>query len=151
MRWTWNKLPSHRSAVEVFHGPSPSFPFQTSFETKTRKLKHMVSLKGSSCNTSPPKHVHHFATDLWGPGSVCTTWAPILSNKMHKEYDQRHKHLYATNQSKFRESKTFSSLHNLQKVFSSNGLVNVTPGFRRQTECEPCTCQDQLFTYTAVT
>jgi hypothetical protein len=28
---------------------------------------------------------------------------------------------------------------------------NVTPGFRRQTECEPCTCQDQLFTYTAVT
>jgi hypothetical protein len=27
----------------------------------------------------------------------------------------------------------------------------VTPGFGRQTECEPCTCQDQLFTYTAVT
>ena len=25
MRWTWNKLPSHRSAVEVFHGPSPPF------------------------------------------------------------------------------------------------------------------------------
>jgi hypothetical protein len=30
-------------------------------------------------------------------------------------------------------------------------LVVVTPGFRRQTECEPCTCQDQQFTYTAVT
>ena len=30
-------------------------------------------------------------------------------------------------------------------------IANVTPGFRRQTECEPCTCQDQLFTYTAVT
>jgi hypothetical protein len=30
-------------------------------------------------------------------------------------------------------------------------LEIVTPGFRRQTECEPCTCQDQLFTYTAVT
>jgi hypothetical protein len=29
--------------------------------------------------------------------------------------------------------------------------IIVTPGFRRQTECEPCTCQDQLFTYTAVT
>jgi hypothetical protein len=28
---------------------------------------------------------------------------------------------------------------------------NVTPGFRRQTECEPCTCQDQQFTYTSVT
>jgi hypothetical protein len=26
-RWTWSKLPSHRSAVEVFHGPSPPFPF----------------------------------------------------------------------------------------------------------------------------
>jgi hypothetical protein len=31
------------------------------------------------------------------------------------------------------------------------GWLPVTPGFRRQTECEPCTCQDQLFTYTAVT
>jgi hypothetical protein len=30
-------------------------------------------------------------------------------------------------------------------------MVVVTPGFRRQTECEPCTCQDQQFTYTAVT
>jgi hypothetical protein len=29
--------------------------------------------------------------------------------------------------------------------------VFVTPGFRRPTECEPCTCQDQQFTYTAVT
>jgi hypothetical protein len=28
---------------------------------------------------------------------------------------------------------------------------SVTPGFRRQIECEPCTCQDQQFTYTAVT
>jgi hypothetical protein len=27
----------------------------------------------------------------------------------------------------------------------------VTPGFRRQTECGPCTCQDQQFTYTVVT
>jgi hypothetical protein len=31
------------------------------------------------------------------------------------------------------------------------GKTHVTPGFRRQTECEPCTCQDQQFTYTAVT
>jgi hypothetical protein len=30
-------------------------------------------------------------------------------------------------------------------------IISVTPGFRRQTECEPCTCQDQQFTYTAVT
>jgi hypothetical protein len=30
-------------------------------------------------------------------------------------------------------------------------FITVTPGFRRQTECEPCTCQDQLFTYTTIT
>jgi hypothetical protein len=35
------------------------------------------------------------------------------------------KHMYAIDQSKLRESKTFSSLHNLQKVFSSNGLVKI--------------------------
>jgi hypothetical protein len=27
----------------------------------------------------------------------------------------------------------------------------VRPSFRRQTECKPCTCQDQQFTYTSVT
>jgi hypothetical protein len=27
----------------------------------------------------------------------------------------------------------------------------VTPGFGRQTECEPCMCQDQKLTYTAIT
>jgi hypothetical protein len=59
LRWTWKKLLVHRSAVEVFHGPSPPFPFQTSFETKSGKLKHIVSLKGSSCSTSPPKFMHH--------------------------------------------------------------------------------------------
>jgi hypothetical protein len=34
---------------------------------------------------------------------------------------------------------------------SGPGQPGVTPGFRRQTECEPCTCQDQQFTYTTVT
>jgi hypothetical protein len=29
--------------------------------------------------------------------------------------------------------------------------AGVTPGFRRQTECKPCTCQDQKFTYTTIT
>jgi hypothetical protein len=33
----------------------------------------------------------------------------------------------------------------------ANRGASVTPGFRRQTECEPCTCQDQQFTYTTVT
>jgi hypothetical protein len=53
------KLLFHQSAVEVLHGPSPPFPFQTTFETKLSKLKHTVSLKGSSCSTSPLKFVHH--------------------------------------------------------------------------------------------
>jgi hypothetical protein len=33
----------------------------------------------------------------------------------------------------------------------STTTPTVTPGFRRQTECKPCTCQDQQFTYIAVT
>jgi hypothetical protein len=33
--------------------------------------------------------------------------------------------MYAINQSKFRESKTFSSLHNLENLFSSKGLVKI--------------------------
>jgi hypothetical protein len=36
--------------------------------------------------------------------------------------------MYAINQSKLRESKTFSSLRNLQKVFSSKGLVKILSG-----------------------
>jgi hypothetical protein len=48
-------------------------------------------------------------------------------------------------------------------VYSPNGEIHnehirlafqklrVTPGFRRPTECEPCTCQDQKFTYTVIT
>jgi hypothetical protein len=46
--------------------------------------------------------------------------------KCINEHDQIIRHMYATNQSKFRESKTFSSLHSLQKVFSSRGLVKIS-------------------------
>jgi hypothetical protein len=46
------------------HGPSPPFPFQFTFETKSSKLKQMVSPKESSCNASPPKYVHHLQMDL---------------------------------------------------------------------------------------
>jgi hypothetical protein len=35
-------------------------------------------------------------------------------------------HMYAIDQSKLRESKTFSSLCNLQNVFSSNDLVKIS-------------------------
>jgi hypothetical protein len=34
--------------------------------------------------------------------------------------------MYVIDQSKLRESKTFSSLRSLQKVFSSNGLVKIS-------------------------
>jgi hypothetical protein len=40
------------------------FHFQSTFETKSSKLKHMVSRKGLSCSTSPPKYVHHLQMDL---------------------------------------------------------------------------------------
>jgi hypothetical protein len=40
--------------------------------------------------------------------------------------------------------------HHPSPVARREGL-HVTPGFRRQTECEPCTFQDQRFTNTAVT
>jgi hypothetical protein len=35
------------------------------------------------------------------------------------------KHMYVVDQSKLRESKTFSSLRNLQNLFSSKGLVKI--------------------------
>jgi hypothetical protein len=48
------------------------------------------------------------------------------------------------------ESSTDSSSdEDATNIAVNKGLV--TPGFRRQTECEPCTCQDQQFMYTAVT
>jgi hypothetical protein len=36
------------------------------------------------------------------------------------------KHMYAMDQFKLHESKTFSSLRNLQNVFSSKGLVKIS-------------------------
>jgi hypothetical protein len=37
------------------------------------------------------------------------------------------------------------------KATTSKEALPVKPGFRRQTECEPCTCHDQQFMYTSVT
>ena len=102
------------------------FPFQFSLETKTTKLKYMVSLKGSSCSTAPPKYVHHLQKGLVRSRECLYNLSTIISNKMHKEHDQRHKHMYATIHSKCRESKPLSSLRNLQKVFSSRGLVKIS-------------------------
>jgi hypothetical protein len=36
------------------------------------------------------------------------------------------KHMYVVDQSKFHESKTFSSLRNMQNLFSSKGLVKMS-------------------------
>jgi hypothetical protein len=116
----------HLSAVEVLHGPSPPFPFQFSLKTKTTKLKYMVSLKGSSCSTAPPKSVHHLQTGLVRSRECLYNLSTTISNKMQNEHDQRHKHMYAIFQSKFRESKILSSLRSLQKVFSSRGLVKIS-------------------------
>jgi hypothetical protein len=46
----------------------------------------------------------------------------MLQNNMIKGI----KHMYAIDQFKLHESKTFSSLRNLQKVFSSNDLVKIS-------------------------
>jgi hypothetical protein len=85
--------------------------------------------KESSCSTSPPKHVHHLHTDLWGPGMTCTTWAPqttIIDLNTQSNMIKGIEHMYAIDQSKLRESKTFSSLRNLQNIFSSKGLVKIS-------------------------
>jgi hypothetical protein len=38
----------------------------------------------------------------------------------------------------------------LEKSVAPN-FPSVVPGFGRQSECEPCTCQDQKLTYTTIT
>jgi hypothetical protein len=38
--------------------------FQFTFEATLSKLNTNVSLKGSSCSTSPPKYVHYSHMDL---------------------------------------------------------------------------------------
>jgi hypothetical protein len=37
------------------------------------------------------------------------------------------------------------------RYINVDAIDDVTPGFGRQTECEPCTCQDQKLTYTTIT
>jgi hypothetical protein len=88
---------------------------------------NMLVSKESSCSSSPPKYVHHLHTNLWGPGMTCTTWAPQINEvKAQSNMIKGMKHMYAIDQSKLRESKTFSSLRNLQNVFSSKGLVKIS-------------------------
>jgi hypothetical protein len=105
------------------------FPFNAPLRLHQEHSNTKFSLKGSSCSTSPPKYVHHSHMDLWGLGIPCTTWAPWISNKWYKcisNMIKGIKHMYAIDQSKLRESKTFSSLRSLQKILSSNGLVKIS-------------------------
>ena len=71
------------------------FPFQFSLETKTTKLKYMVSLKGSSCSTAPPKYVHHLQKGLVRSRECLYNLSTTISNKMQNEHDQRHTCVYA--------------------------------------------------------
>jgi hypothetical protein len=67
---------------------------------------------------------------------TCEVWRGLVQLEHHK-YTMNDvnaqsnmikdiEHMYAIDQSKLRESKTFSSLHNLQNVLSSNGLVKIS-------------------------
>jgi hypothetical protein len=58
-----------------------TFPFQYTFETSLRKLKHMVSLKGSSCSTSPPKYVHHSHMDFLRSGDCLYNLSTIYKQQ----------------------------------------------------------------------
>jgi hypothetical protein len=42
-------------------------------------------------------------------------------------------------------------LNPLITLAAKAGREDVTPSFRRKTECELCTCQDQKLTYTVIT
>jgi hypothetical protein len=46
------------------HGPSSPFPFNAPLRLHQIHSNTKVSLKGSSCSTSPPKYVHHSHMDL---------------------------------------------------------------------------------------
>ena len=82
--------------------------------------------KGSSCSISPPKYVRHLHMDRGGLVQLehhkYTMNNVNAQSNMIKGID----YIYAIDQSKLRESKTFSSLRNLQNVFSSKGLVKIS-------------------------
>jgi transposase InsO family protein len=86
--------------------------------------------------------------------------------RAQNEFELKVKKIRSDNGSEFKnlQMKEYLEEEGIKHEFSApytpqqNGVVErknrtliVTPGFRRQTKCEPCTCQDQLFTYTAVT
>jgi hypothetical protein len=104
-----------------------TFPFQFIFETQTSKLKHRVSLKVSSCSMPPQisaslaNGLVRFGDHVYNLGTTNEQYRLKCINYMIKGI----KHMYAIDQSKLCESKTFNSLRSLQKVFSYKGLVKI--------------------------
>jgi hypothetical protein len=105
-----------------------SFPFNVPLRLHQVYLNKHVSLKGPSCSASP---LNMCTICIW----TCEVQGGLVQLEHHK-YTTNNvnaqgnmikgiEHMYAIDQSKLRESKTFSSLRNLQKVFSSNGLVKI--------------------------
>jgi hypothetical protein len=112
--------------VEVFAWSKFSFPFQFTFETKTRTQTQRLVSKGQVIACLP---LNKCITCKW----TCEVRESCVQLEHHKHrlkcinyMIKGIKHMYAIDQSKLRESKTFSSLHNLQNLFSSKGLVKIS-------------------------
>ena len=101
--------------MEVFHGPSPPFPFNLPLKLNYEHSSTWLVSKDQVVTQLP---LNVCITCKW----TCEVRGVFVQLEHHKyitkcikEHDQSIRHMYATNQSKFRESKTFSSLRSLQK------------------------------------
>jgi hypothetical protein len=107
----------------------------------TREANHLLPL------AHPPSDLRHAINnrrDAWSSINASRERRHENEIRCREEYDRDHG-IPAWSQATRIESATASTSG------TTRGRSSVTPSFRRQTECEPCTCQDQLFTYTAVT
>jgi hypothetical protein len=59
-----SKYTNNEVQWKSFHCPSSPFPFNAPLRLHQVYSTKLVSLKGSSCSTSPPKYVHHLHMDL---------------------------------------------------------------------------------------
>jgi hypothetical protein len=104
--------------VQVHH-----FHFKSPLRLHQNFLSKHVSLKGPSSNISSPLNIC----------IICTSALDDILQLEHHKYIIKfimtlsiHKNICALYQSKFHESKTFRSLHSLQNLFSSKGLVKIS-------------------------
>jgi hypothetical protein len=87
------------------------------------------------------------------------TWSHILSTYLYSTLDHATRNEHCSDKLShllpifFVPTKYVSGTEtqHLQQVFDAMWVDTVTLGFGRQIECEPCTCQDQKFTYTVIT